>query len=474
MKKLNEISIKYVLCFFIVVFICSCKKSTWYDVKSSSTTVVPSTLADMQAIMDFTGTLNAYDPVLGEAGSDGHYSSPKILLTLTQNSRNAYTWSNLIPYRDVNDWNFVGTQGAYPKIFYCNVVLEGLTKIKPNTQDEVDQWNYVKGQALFFRAKSFFDISQIFAPPYISNTASIDPGIPLRLDPDPSLISKRSSLKQTYEQIIGDLTLAKDLLSKNISPSGGALQKMRPCQVAVYAMLARVYISMEYYNEAWDNANSALQLYNTLLDYNNINDYKATATRPIMSFNSEVIFQSTMIIDGTVSLSNSLIDPQLYALFEPDDWRKAGNFQITASTGDILFKATYSGNTFLFSGLTTGELYLIRAECFARKNNYQEAMNDLNTLLLKRYKSPFVPKIAVDANDALSKILTERRKELILRGLRWSDLRRLNRDDRFKITQIRVLDGKEYKLEPGSFKYTFPIPQNVIEVTGMQQNKGWE
>ena len=63
----------------------------------------------------------------------------------------------------------------------------------------------------------------------------------------------------------------------------------------------------------------------------------------------------------------------------------------------------------------------------------------------------------------------ERRKELIFRGLRWIDIKRLNLEGA-NIEQRRFLDGKEYILEPNSNRYALPLPDDIIRLTWMEQN----
>jgi len=71
--------------------------------------------------------------------------------------------------------------------------------------------------------------------------------------------------------------------------------------------------------------------------------------------------------------------------------------------------------------------------------------------------------------EALDTILVERRKELAFRGLRWSDLRRLNKEG-WGIMLNRNLNGVPYTLPPNSELYTLPIPPDVIQLSGIMQN----
>ncbi|MGN0019982.1 MAG: RagB/SusD family nutrient uptake outer membrane protein, partial [Sphingobacterium hotanense] len=117
------------------------------------------------------------------------------------------------------------------------------------------------------------------------------------------------------------------------------------------------------------------------------------------------------------------------------------------------------------------ELLLIRAECFARLGKISQALQNLNALLAKRWKSgSFVPFSEKTPEDALKIILDERRKELVFRGLRWSDLKRLNKEPRFAVTLKKTIADKEYVLPPNDNRYVFPIPSAVIKMSGIEQN----
>jgi hypothetical protein len=136
----------------------------------------------------------------------------------------------------------------------------------------------------------------------------------------------------------------------------------------------------------------------------------------------------------------------------------------------IGFKGSYSNYEGEFSGIATDELYLNRAECFARAGNITNALNDLNTLLIKRYKTgSFVSLTALTASAALVLVLQERRKELVIRFTRWMDIKRLNKEGA-GITIRRLVHGQLYSLSPNDLRYALPIPEDVIALSGIQQN----
>jgi hypothetical protein len=137
------------------------------------------------------------------------------------------------------------------------------------------------------------------------------------------------------------------------------------------------------------------------------------------------------------------------------------------------FKGSYNSSLSLgnFIGLSTSEVYLVRAESLARLGDKDAAMQNLNTLLRKRYKTgTFTDLTAATATQALDIILTERRKEMVLRGMRWADLKRLNKEPARAVAIKRDLTGQIYTLSPNDLKYAFLVPTEVIQLSDLQQN----
>lgn len=70
---------------------------------------------------------------------------------------------------------------------------------------------------------------------------------------------------------------------------------------------------------------------------------------------------------------------------------------------------------------------------------------------------------AATNQEALDKVLTERRKEMCMLGCtRVIDLKRLNREARYAKTITHVANGQTYTLEANSPRYIFPIPPKVL------------
>jgi hypothetical protein len=166
----------------------------------------------------------------------------------------------------------------------------------------------------------------------------------------------------------------------------------------------------------------------------------------------------------------SFINMDLYNSYDNNDLRKS-LFYVQNGTS-YQFRGCYTGTFATFCGLALNEIYLIRAECFARQNNITSAMADINTLLSKRYKTgTFSNLTASSASQALDIVFLERRKEIPLSAnQRWEDLKRLNKEAKYQVTITRAINSVNYILLPNANAYALPIPQNEILQSGIVQN----
>lgn len=442
---------------FGTVLLCNFGCGKYLDEKSDKKLVVPSTLQDLQSILDHYSKNVFSEPGSGEVSSTDYYLTDAHYNALSRESlRRMYRWESDYLFEPAsNEWTY-----GYTSVYSANAVLIDIDKVETNSSN-LDTWKDIKGQALFIRAKAHLKMAFIWTLAYDEETADEDLGLPLRLTTDFNEKSRRSTLGETYAQIISDLKGSAQLLPEKVSHA------VRPSRPAAYALLARTYLSMRRYEEAGAYADSCLQLYSTLIDYNTIT---VSANYPFRQFNEETIHFGVIGTPAPINPSRAKIDPDLYALYSENDIRKIAFFRRNTDGTTYAFKGNYTGTLAPFDGVSTNELYLIRAESYARQGKTTEALQDLNDLLTKRHTDTFIPLTASSASVALDLILLERRKELLMRGLRWMDIKRLNKEGA-GITLKRTVDGVEYTLPPNDLRYALPIPEDVITLSGIEQNK---
>lgn len=452
---MNKKYLNFSIIVLMVIGLQSCQK--FLDAKPDKKLAVPSKLEDFQSLLD-NYSVFAAEPNSGEMSSDDFYLTSAHYLSLSSDAdRRTYTWEKDFLFRPQdNSWAEFSTA-----VYYCNSVIEGIDKVQRSTNNATE-WDNIKGQAFYFRGKRFLQANFIWALAYDRNTSSTDLGLPLRLNINFNERSVRSSVEQTYQQILHDLKLSIQLLP--VIP----LSKVRASKPAAYAMVARTYLSMRDYNNAGLYADSCLHLYHTLLDYNTLDP---TSPLPINRFNQEVISENQSSVGQILNLARAKVNPELFSLYDnQDDLRKTVLFRDNGD-GTMSYKARFTEGASLFAGTAVNEVYLTRAECYARAGKVAEAMNDLNTLLVTRWRNgSFIPFTASSKEEALSIILKERRKELLFRDIRWMDIKRLNKEGA-EIVLTRTVNDKEYKLLPNDLRYALPIPEDVISISGMEQNK---
>ena len=441
------------------MFTASCTK--YLEEKPNQSTTVPTTLADMQAILDNTTGMNIKDNRLINVVDDNYYvtatdwQSLASLAGVNADDARNYVW-------DKNATSLTGWQQTYTfPIYYSNFVLDALSGISYPASSAATA-DAIKGMALFCRSFAFSTLAQLYCLPYATANMA-EPGIPLRLTAAVDKPVSRATVAATYEQIINDLTEAARLLPETVPFAS------RPNKAAAFGLLARVYLTMRDYDNAGRFADSCLKRVNTLIDFNLLS---TTVNAPIARFNVETVFYNAFVGSSLTLNPRGKVDSVLYASYNDNDLRKRIFFSTNAGNS-FSFKGSYDGTTSRdapFNGIAVDEMFLIRAEAHARAGRADAAMNDLNTLMIKRWvSSRFSQFTAAGPEEALEKVLVERRKELVFRGLRWSDLRRFNLEGA-NITLKRVLNDVTYILPPGDARWVLLFPVEVIGFSGMPQN----
>lgn len=423
----------------------------------SSSLAIPSTVGDFQALIDYQARMNDYYPDCGDNASDFFYLNAADWSTRPEWGRDTYVWNSQADAS--RDWLV-----CYEKIFYTNIILEGIDDAELDGLGEVDR-NHVKGSAYFLRGWTYLHLIPLFTPTYDPTVPNSPYGLPLRLKSDINAKTSRASLNDTYIQTESDLLNAVRLLPER------PILLTRPSKAAAYAALSRMYLMMERYQDALKYADSCLAIQSELMDYNELD---VSAASPFYELNPEVIFHARLQgQSGVLAQSSARVDTILYSMYDEDDLRKALFFESRVD-GSFLFKGSYHGSSSIFSGLATDEVYLIKAECMIRLGDLSNGMEVMRKLLENRWRNGTSPELnGINDNEtALEFVLMERRKELAFRGgIRWADLKRLNKDGRFVTTLVRNLDGREYILEPNDPRYTFLIPIEVILQSGILQNE---
>lgn len=406
---------------------------------------------------DYRGLANNYTAMTSFGGIQLLASADVEFPTTYQNGvstiwGNSYSWQKPIynSSQSDSDWN-----GLYLCIYYSNVIINGVMSSQGGTDAEKKE---IYAEAFVHRAFAFLQLVNVYGPQFDPGSDNSAKAVPLLLKPELFSSLERSTVGQVYDQILSDLqsALVNDIQD---TPQFNVL----PSKKAVYALLARTYLYMGSYQLSLENAQKALAVQNGLID---LKTFATGYSYPVLIQNPEVIFSKTLLL----TYNGAPLSTELLNSFESNDLRFnyytiPGTSLFPTYTGRGYGMVIYSGTNGINIGVSVPEMYLISAECYARLGQTQKALDNLNILRAKRYKSGTTYQVSASTSkEALNLALVERQKELIGRGFRWFDQRRLNLDPAFQKTYTRVLKTVTYTLAPNSDGYVFPINQNYIDL----------
>ncbi|MDR0393710.1 MAG: RagB/SusD family nutrient uptake outer membrane protein [Tannerella sp.] len=143
---------------------------------------------------------------------------------------------------------------GYRTIGNCNLVIE---TVEGFGKDKTEQDVIMMGENYYLRALCYFLLVNEFAQPY-SNNPTQNPGLPLKLNYNPDdLPQSRSTVAEVYDQVVKDL---QDAITYLTLPDGvRSKSNIYATKEAAQALLARVYLYMERWDDAYAMADAVIK-----------------------------------------------------------------------------------------------------------------------------------------------------------------------------------------------------------------------
>jgi hypothetical protein len=392
---------------------------------------------------------------------------------------NEYLWNNNAN-STIGLWN-----DAYSTIARANNVINAIDGGFKEAGVPQAKLDVLKGECLFIRALSHWDLVRIYAQPYSAGTDNM--GVPVILKTENGYPA-RNTVGEVYDRVVKDLIAAIALLPSANERGNDASWATRWSAAAI---LSKVYLYMGQWQSAADKAtdvikNGGFTLF-TAAQYTTWNNGGYWGSG---GAGAEIIFQ----VDGSQGNTDHGFWEAISYMMSPDgygDIAASGDLLALYETGDVrgdLFVAPAShpetswslkypgrlGSTppidFNTPVIRLSELYLIRAEAILNGASVAgvTALSDFNALRTKRG-------LAVTATaPALSDIYKERRRELCFEGNELFDLARTQRSlVRVDFTGSMRKDIPFVKGGTASTNYLWamPLPQSECDANvNMVQN----
>ena len=464
MKKVTTI-----LAICVVVMLTGC--NDFLDIKPKGEKI-PKTVTDYETLLNYESVQKVSDTYPTYLTDDVYLpdvaqgTATPGLNSVDQSILNLYLFKKDV-FGEAQDDGF--WFASYNRIYYYNTVIDNIMNAEGPSEQ---QKHSIRAEALISRALEYLYLVNGYAKYYDVRTAESDPGVPLILDED---ISKknlvRASVKDVYAQIQSDLQTA--LPNLPMQAKGNAF---RASKAAGYGVLAKMYLYMGNYAEALKAANEVLKINNSLLDLKKYAVVKPQSSIGRTNVPQDIDNPENIYIKFApyvYGLSSKVFgSDELISLFSEDDMRLqvyfTKNFR-NIPTDKYVWAPYLRANL----AVSSPEIYLIAAECEAREGSIERAIALINKLRDNRIKNN-TDIVATDRNDALQKVLEERRRELAMSGMvRYIDLKRLNQESQFAKTVTHVTGEGTFSLEPNSPLYVLPIPAKVMRFNknSMKQNE---
>lgn len=319
----------------------------------------------------------------------------------------------------------------YNTIYTANKIINNINAVPGVDAGERDN---TLAEALFVRALAEFDLLRAWGEHWDKTSAY---GISIVTTNDaPQQPVARSTVEQSYQQIIDDLLQADGLFNSYLGNQYSSSS-------AAKALLARVYLYHGDMSKAADMATAVIDDANFALfgpdDFTKIYTEKLTEEsvlelvfdpQNISAYNAATYLRDDALRSDVIFIANA----DLNSFFEnrPDDRRSQ---LVDFTNNDVSIEP--DGRSQKYRGETTkensgyiirlAEMYLIRAEALG----LEDGLEDLNAIRTSRGMEALSSEDFETEDDYITAILDERRAELNFEGQRLSDLARLGKVEEY-------------------------------------------
>jgi hypothetical protein len=344
-----------------------------------------------------------------------------------------------------------------------------------------------RGEALFLRAYSYFNLVRLFGDVPIVTVAFRSPTEVAEFD------MSRKPVSEVYDLIISDLLEA----SNNLDDVSG-LSKSRASTGASKTLLGKVYLTLSDYSSAATILKEVIDMdYSLATDYQTLftndndelgesifevkylsgnigegNSFSSIFTPPLFNM---AIFPGNMNGSGRINPTSDIADS-----YEVGDLRRIASIEDSVLTLDGTYEQYKYGLKFVdfttglggdgginYTALRFADVLLM----------YAEALNDSNTPEAHTYLNMVRERAGLDALDGLSKndfalaLEQERRLEFFLEGHRWFDLVRTGRAQTV-MNSYFTNNGLNFSVE--DHELLMPVPQRELDINpNLKQNPGY-
>lgn len=408
-------------------------------------------------------------------------------------------WNNLV--NDNSYGTYWGWYFYYKIIGNVNDIINNIDGVE-FPSDKIADKDYVKGQALAYRAYSYHYLLQYYAKRYQAGTTNEQLGVPLNLESSQEGLP-RSTVEVVYEQIWKDLdeaiVLLKNAEAKGVKRSG----RIQVTPAVTYGIMARVALTQQNWAKAAEYASAARTASNlglpaalSLMNQDQLYSGFNSADNPewmwgwemqpdqTLYFYSFFAYMSWNFNSSNIRGAAKCIFSPLYNKISATDYRKKwwlgtqAELDAQKMPASTYTKTLYMNKKFAVADpsssvadlpfMRLAEMYLIEAEAKARLGS-ADAADVLFQFVSKR--DPEYVRSTKTGQDLVEEVLTHRRVELWGEGFRWFDLKRMDLPLDRTGGNTNAAVSSVMQVPAGDLRWQYLIPRREIQANpAVEQN----